>query len=142
MNTFPNNNEEEEEEEEEEEQADPSPLQLKPPPIALRLKPFKTIEDLIADVNKFTATQGYTVIKSGNKKNGRGIEQKKNLKCTHGGEYKDNVPPELRKRKRAVCTTGCKWAAYGKLVEGEWFLFLKETKHNHPPSKPEALNPL
>ena len=43
-------------------------MQLKPPPIALRLKPFRTIEDFIADVNKFTAMQGYAVVKSGNKR--------------------------------------------------------------------------
>lgn len=120
---------------------DPPPMQLKPPLLALWLQPFKTMEDLIDAVNEHAAKQGYAIVKSGYKKNKSGDIRKKNLKCTRGGKYKDKVAPDDRKQTRAVRTTGCKWGAYGKLVMGEWYLFLKDTAHNHPPSKPEALDP-
>ena len=99
------------------------------------------MEDLIDAVNEHAAKQDYAVVKSEYKKNKSKDIRKKNLKCTQGGKYKDKVAPDDRKWTRTVCITGCKWGAYGKLVMREWYLFLKNTAHNHPLLKPEALNP-
>ena len=98
---------------------------------------YQTLEALIYTVNKHVSSQGYTVVKTGQKKNKNEEIIKNLLKCSRGGKYKDHVDSDLREQTRAICTTGCKWAAYGRRDGTIWVLIIKNPDHNHPASPPE-----
>ena len=52
---------------------------------------YTTLEAQLHAVNKHASSQGYTVVKTGQKKNKDGEIIKNLLKCTHGGKYKNQV---------------------------------------------------
>lgn len=110
---------------------------LDPPPPGV----YDELDALMQAANLHAKQQGYAVVKQRTKKDKKGQLHKVYLRCDRGGKYLDKANPYGRTRYSGTRLIDCPFSAIGTLKEGQWYLDIHQSDHNHDGTMVPAAHP-
>ncbi len=111
---------------------------LQPPPPGV----YPGLEALIEAANSHARSQGYAIIKRRSKKNKKGELKKVYLECDQGGRYHDQASRLGRTRDCSSRLIECLFSAMASCKEGQWYLDIRHSTHNHEGSLIPTTHPV